>query len=78
VCLGNRKLLECDQVWKKLVDHYDKRGCIKTPAEFPPKGKQKGRQELLRERQKRVRERYGDSIFKSGKGETTFFEGSFD
>jgi len=71
--LREPKLLECDQVWKNLVDHYDKRGCITTQAEFPPKVKQKGRQEMLRERQQRARERYGESIFKSGKGENTFF-----
>lgn len=78
LCTGNRKLLECDYVWKKLVDHYDKRGCIKTPAEFPPKDKKKSRQELLLERQERLERRYGDSYFTSGIGTTTFYEGPFD
>ncbi|XP_052774255.1 helicase with zinc finger domain 2-like isoform X2 [Mya arenaria] len=78
IIVGNKNLLACDAVWKKLVEHYERRGCIKSPGEFPPKGAKKTRQEIMRERQAIVRRMYGDELFISGKGKTTDYEGSFD
>ncbi|KAK3600373.1 hypothetical protein CHS0354_015990 [Potamilus streckersoni] len=37
VIIGNRNLLQCDKVWKRLINLYDQRGCVKTAEEFPPK-----------------------------------------
>ena len=74
--LGNRNLLECDYVWKRLIQHYDQRGCIKTPEEFPPRNIRKTRQQIMEEAQERTYRRYGESIFE--KGEATSYEGNYD
>lgn len=34
--IGNKNLLTCDKIWRKLIQHYEARGCIKTPDQFPP------------------------------------------
>ncbi|WAR23838.1 HELZ2-like protein [Mya arenaria] len=78
IIVGNKNLLACDDVWKTLVEHYERRGCIKSPGEFPPKGAKKTRQEIMRERQAIVKRMYGDELYISGKGKTTDYEGSFD
>ncbi|XP_052774243.1 helicase with zinc finger domain 2-like isoform X1 [Mya arenaria] len=78
IIVGNKDLLACDVIWKKLVEHYDRRGCIKTPEEFPPKGTKKTRQEILLERQANVLRMYGDEMFVSGEGKATDYEGPFD
>ncbi|XP_053394348.1 helicase with zinc finger domain 2-like [Mercenaria mercenaria] len=36
IIIGNRKLLECDSVWKKLIERYERHGCIMEPNQFPP------------------------------------------
>ncbi|KAK3609927.1 hypothetical protein CHS0354_036696 [Potamilus streckersoni] len=37
VIVGNRNLLQCDDVWRRLINLYEKRGCITTAAKFPLK-----------------------------------------
>ncbi|KAK3609928.1 hypothetical protein CHS0354_036697 [Potamilus streckersoni] len=37
VIVGNRNLLQCDEVWKRLIALYEQRGCVKVAGEFPPK-----------------------------------------
>jgi len=32
--LGNKHLLRCDDMWKKLLQHFDRRGCIANIQEF--------------------------------------------
>ncbi|KAK3600371.1 hypothetical protein CHS0354_015987 [Potamilus streckersoni] len=36
VIVGNRNLLQCDEVCKRLINLYKQRGCVKTAEEFPP------------------------------------------
>ncbi|WAR23847.1 HELZ2-like protein [Mya arenaria] len=78
IIIGNKNLLACDVLWKKLVEHYDRRGCVKTPEEFPPSGIKKTRQEMLLEKQANNMRRYGDEMFVSGEGKATDYEGPFD
>ena len=74
--LGNKNLLACDQfVWRKLIQHYENRGCIKTPNEFPPRIT-RTRLERMEENKLESERRYGESMFK--KGEATSYTGSFD
>ncbi|KAL3868506.1 hypothetical protein ACJMK2_041307 [Sinanodonta woodiana] len=35
IIVGNQNLLQCDEVWKRLIYLYKQRGCIKTAEEFP-------------------------------------------
>ncbi|XP_069128073.1 3'-5' exoribonuclease HELZ2-like isoform X1 [Argopecten irradians] len=37
--IGNQNLLKCDKVWGRLLDHYEKRGCVVDSSEFPPRRK---------------------------------------
>lgn len=53
-------------MWKKLLQQYEERGCIKTPEDFPPK---KGIMKNIMENERR----YGDFIYT--KGEVTSLEG---
>ncbi|KAH3699068.1 hypothetical protein DPMN_074022 [Dreissena polymorpha] len=77
VIIGNRNLLQCDPVWRKMIEYYDDGGCVMPAHQFPQQGVEKSRQELLKERRALNRHRYGDT-FESGVGKTTFWEGSFD
>ena len=40
-CTGNKMLLEYDQTWKALIEHYEQRKCIVDGSNFPPKFKKK-------------------------------------
>ncbi|XP_053395656.1 helicase with zinc finger domain 2-like [Mercenaria mercenaria] len=59
IIIGNKNLLKCDPVWKKLVSHYEQRKCVKYPGEFPPK---RTRQQNMDEAQARSFERYGGTL----------------
>ena len=60
---GNKNLLRCDKVWGKLLKHYEERGCIKSPQEFPP---EKSRQEKMATAIQMSEKRYGDERFIPG------------
>ncbi|KAK3609926.1 hypothetical protein CHS0354_036695 [Potamilus streckersoni] len=34
VIVGNRNLLQCDEVWRRLIDYYENRGCMTTAEKF--------------------------------------------
>lgn len=36
IIIGNKHLLSCDQVWKKLIYHYARNGCLTDVEHFPP------------------------------------------
>ncbi|XP_053394362.1 helicase with zinc finger domain 2-like isoform X2 [Mercenaria mercenaria] len=76
IIIGNKNLLVCDYVWKRLIKHYEQRGCIKSAEEFPPKNIRKTRQQIMEEAQERIYRRFGDSIYE--KGEATSYEGAID
>lgn len=57
IIIGNKKLLSCDPVWKKLVSHYEQRKCVKLPNEFPPP--KRYRQQKHKDSQKRSQELFG-------------------
>ncbi|XP_045159204.2 helicase with zinc finger domain 2-like isoform X2 [Mercenaria mercenaria] len=59
VIIGNKYVLACDYVWKRLIQHYKQRGCMKTPEEFPPKNIRKSRRQIMEEARERSRHRYG-------------------
>ncbi|WAR23841.1 HELZ2-like protein, partial [Mya arenaria] len=67
IIVGNKNLLACDAIWKTLVEHYERRGCIKNPCDFPPKGVEKTRQEIMRENQANARRMFGERIAKMGR-----------
>lgn len=76
IFLGNKNLLSCDQnVWKKLINHYEERGCLRTPEDFPPRSSRTRRQ-IMEENKEENKRRYGESMFI--KGEATSYTGSFD
>ena len=56
-------LLKCDEVWSKLVKHYEERDCIKLPEQFPPK---RTRQEKMQTNIEMSEWRYGDERFIRG------------
>ena len=56
-------LLRCDEVWGKLVRHYEERGCVKNPGEFPRK---RTRQEKMLANIAKTEQRYGDEMFVKG------------
>ncbi|XP_060608013.1 helicase with zinc finger domain 2-like isoform X2 [Ruditapes philippinarum] len=58
IIIGNRNLLACDCTWKKLIQHYEVRGCIKTPEEFPPQNIRRSRREIMREAILKSHQRY--------------------
>lgn len=33
---GNKHLLECDDVWKDLIQTYEIKGCVVDGLEYPP------------------------------------------
>ncbi|KAL3868501.1 hypothetical protein ACJMK2_041302 [Sinanodonta woodiana] len=41
VIVGNRNLLQCDEVWRRLINEYENKGCVTTAAQFPRKRHQK-------------------------------------
>ncbi|XP_060082155.1 helicase with zinc finger domain 2-like [Ylistrum balloti] len=41
IIIGNKNLLKCDKVWKRLLDHYAKRGCVVDAGEYPPRQKKR-------------------------------------
>ena len=63
IATGNTNLLRCDEVWGKLVRHYEERGCVKSPGEFPRK---RTRQEKIWANIEKSEQRYGDEIFIKG------------
>ncbi|XP_045159228.1 helicase with zinc finger domain 2-like isoform X2 [Mercenaria mercenaria] len=76
IIIGNKNLLSCDQfVWRKLIQHYDNRECVKTPDEFPPRTV-RTRLQRMEENIQESERRYGESMFI--KGEATSYTGSFD
>ena len=68
------KILQCDEVWKELISEYEKRGCVKTPKEFPPP--KVPRWLRMKRNIERTRERFGDSMFE--RGTATSYEGPVD
>ena len=74
--LGNRNLLQCDALWRKLVCHYESYDCIKTLDNFPPKHVKKSRRQMMDEHADRIYRKYGESIYE--RGQATSYEGSFD
>ncbi|VDI71757.1 Hypothetical predicted protein [Mytilus galloprovincialis] len=34
--IGNKHLLKCDEVWKDLIQTYDRKGCVVNSVAYPP------------------------------------------
>ncbi|XP_052254570.1 helicase with zinc finger domain 2-like [Dreissena polymorpha] len=78
VIIGNKNLLYCDNVWRKLIESYEQRGCVMPADKFPQKGVEKSRLQLLDERTEMNKRIHGDTMFEPGVGKATFYEGPFD
>ena len=53
---GNKKLLQCHYMWRKLLQHYEARGCVVEAGEFLQTELQPGKEEHTIPRLRRQRQ----------------------